>query len=242
LNLKGLLMSQYSVKLFMLLFGVYCAGAFAAAGPERLQLATQEWPPYQTYSSDTIAGLSVNRLKCVLRQLEQPYKLTMTSWENAQLGLQSEQQDALFVAEKSVLMDKFAVFSSPLIYHQWHWYFSNSLNDINVSSTNKLKWKVAAKFGTNKWFHLHQEGFEVVKKPRNVITLLDMLMHNEVDAILVDELSMQIALKKRGMAKNSFRTKKMTTKPLGVYFHKNFVKKYPEFLAKFNQAIPSCIE
>ncbi len=235
-------MSQYTVKLLTFFLAVYCTSALALSGPDRIQLVTQEWPPYQTYSSDTMAGLSVNRLKCVLRQIEQPYQLTMTNWEDAQLRVQSEQQDGFFVAEQTTLRDKFAVFSSPLIYHQWSWYFSNSLNDINLSSTNKLKWKVAAKFGTNKWFHLHNEGFDVVKKPRNVITLLDMLMHNEVDAVLVDELSMQIALKKKGMAKDSFRTTKMTTKPLGVYFNKNFVLKYPEFLPEFNQAIPSCVE
>lgn len=226
----------------LIVVALFAGQSFALSGPKRLQLATQEWPPYQTYSSDTIAGLSVNRLKCVLRQLEQPYQLTMTSWENAQLRVQSEQLHGFFVAEQSALRDKYAVFSQPLIYHQWKWYFSNSLNDINISSMNKLKWQVAAKFGTNKWFYLHNQGFNVVKKPRNISTLLDMLMHNEVDAILVDELSMQIALKNKGMVKDSFRSKKTATKPLGVYFHKAFVAKYPRFMTEFNQAIPSCIE
>ena len=214
----------------------------SAAGPERLYLTTQEWPPYQTYLSDTIAGLAVNRLKCVLRQLEQPYEITMTSWENAQLAVRNEQQDGFFVAEQSAIRDKYAVFSAPLIYHQWNWYFSNSLNDTSLSATNKLKWQVAAKFGSNKWFYLHQQGFDVEKKPRNVNTLLDMLIHNEVDAVLVDGLAMQIALKKQGMLKDSFRSKYLASKALGVYFQKQFITKYPDFLTKFNQIIPSCIE
>lgn len=213
-----------------------------AAGPERLFLTTQEWPPYQTYASGTIAGLSVNRLKCVLRQLEQPYQLTMTSWKNAQLMVQNKQQHGFFVAEKNKARDKYAVFSAPLIYHQWRWYFSNNLNNIDLSNDNKKRWQVSAEFGSNKWFYLHQQGFNVEKKPRNINTLLGMLMHNEVDAILVDGFAMQIALKEQGMLSNSFRSQIMATKALGLYFHKNFVEKYPTFLPKFNKTITSCIE
>lgn len=216
--------------------------AYSFVGPDRLKLATQEWPPYQTYSSDTIAGLSVTRLKCVLRQMEQPYQLTMTTWENAQLRTQNAEQDGFFVSEQSNQRDKYAVFSAPLINHHWYWYFSNSLTDTNLSQINKMKWKVSAKFGTNKWFYLHKNGYEVIKKPRNVESLLDMLMHNEVDAILVDDLAMQVALKKLGMTNHSFRYEKVTTKPLGVYFNKKFIGKYPGFLPKFNQSITDCTE
>jgi hypothetical protein len=213
-----------------------------AAGPDRLYLTTQEWPPYQTYSSDTIAGLSVNRLKCVLRQLEQPYQLTMTSWKNAQLMVQSEKEHGFFVSEQSHARDQYAVFSAPLIHHQWRWYFSNNLSNIELSDVNKKQWQVSAKFGSNKWFHLHKEGFNVEKKPRNINTLLDMLMHNEVDAILVDGVAMQIALKEQGLLSNSFRSQLLKNKALGLYFHKNFVEKYPAFLPQFNQTITSCIE
>ena len=40
--------------------------------------------------------------------------------------------------------------------------------------------------------------------------------------MIIVVLFQKIALKKKGMAKDSFRTTKMATKPLGVYFHKNF--------------------
>jgi len=237
-----LLSLSFSLSFSLVVFSYVFNHNAQAAGPERLYLTTQEWPPYQTYASGTIAGLSVNRLKCVLRQLEQPYQLTMTSWKNAQLMVQNEQQHGFFVAEQSEARDKYAVFSAPLLYHQWRWYFSNNLNNIDLSNDNKKKWQVSAEFGSNKWFYLHEQGFNVEKKPRNINTLLDMLMHNEVDAILVDGFAMQIALKEQGMLNNSFRSQLMATKSLGLYFHNNFVKKYPEFLPKFNQTITSCIE
>jgi ABC-type amino acid transport substrate-binding protein len=213
-----------------------------AAWPERLLITTQEWPPYQTYSSETITGLAVNRLKCVLRQLEQPYKITMMNWEDAQLSVQNEQQDAFFVAEQTQASDKYAVFSSPLIYHQWAWYFSNSLKSIKLTDDTKLKWQVAAEFGTGKWFFLQENGYNSDKKPRNIKALTNMLMHNEVDAILVDKLAMQIELKALGMINNSFRSQTMASKPLGVYFNKSFINKHPEFLTRFNQIIPECIK
>lgn len=238
-------MSQY--KLFTLIIGAAILillhnSKVIAAGPERLLITTQEWPPYQTYSSETIAGLAVNRLKCVLRQLEQPYQITMMNWEDAQLAVQSAQQHAFFVAEQTTARDKYAVFSSPLIYHQWAWYFSNSLKDIELTTTTKLKWQVAAKFGTGKWFYLQENGFNSDKKPRNIKALTNMLIHNEVDAILVDELAMQIELKALDMRHNSFRTSTMASKPLGVYFQKSFINKYPGFLERFNQTIAECIE
>ncbi len=232
----------FNVLLASTLLAYIFSGNAQAAGPERLKLSTQEWPPYQTYASETIAGLSVNRLKCVLRQLEQPYQLTMTSWKNAQLMVQNEQQHGFFVAEQSKARDKYAVFSAPLIHHQWRWYFSNNLNNIDLSNENKKQWQVSAEFGSNKWFYLHQQGFNVEKKPRNINTLFDMLMHNEVDAILVDGFAMQITLKKHGMLNDSFRSQVMDTKALGVYFNKKFIAKYPAFLPLFNQTITSCIE
>lgn len=247
-NIWRTLLLNFSLKISLKIWGGFLLFAYIfnnsvqAAGPERLYLTTQEWPPYQTYSSDTIAGLSVNRLKCVLRQLEQPYQLTMTSWKSAQLMVKNEEQHGLFVAEQSEARDKYAVFSAPLIYHQWRWYFSNNLTNIDLSNDNIKRWQVSAMFGSNKWFYLHQKNFNVEKKPRNINTLLDMLMHNEVDAILVDAFAMQIALKEQGMLNNSFRSQVMATKALGVYFHKNFVSKYPEFLPQFNQTITSCIE
>jgi len=234
----GLLTNKWLSIVFLLL----STSVSALNGPDRLLLTTQEWPPYQTFSSDTIAGLTVTRLKCALRQMEQPYQLTMTNWENAQLKVQNEEQHGYFVAEQTKPRDKYAVFSQPVIYHNWYWYFSNSLTDTKLSKLNKLKWKVSAKFGSNKWFYLHNNDYEVIKKPRNVESLLDMLMHNEVDAILVDDLAMQVALKDLGMRGQSFRSQKVSTKPLGVYFQKKFIGKYPDFLPTFNQSLSECTE
>jgi len=143
-------MAKLTMKCLAIILLLQSFSVFAIVGPERLLLTTQEWPPYQTFSSDTIAGLSVTRLKCVLRQMEQPYQLTMTSWESAQLKVQNEQQHGYFVAEQTEQRDKYGVFSQPLIYHHWYWYFSNSLTDVSLTNINKLKWKVSAKFGTNK--------------------------------------------------------------------------------------------
>lgn len=213
-----------------------------AFGPQRLQLSTQEWPPYQTYVEGKIAGIGVNRLKCVLRKIEQPYQITMTSWAKAQVNVQSGKHHGLFTTEQSPERDKYATFSAPLVNHHWYWYFSNSLTDTNLSAENKMLWRVSTKFGTNKWFYLHNAGYQVVKKPRNVKTLLDMLLHNDVDAILVDDLALQLELKRQGLSADSFKRKLVATKPLGVYFQNTFLQNYPNFLPGFNRAVTSCVE
>ena len=156
-------MSQFILKFLFVIFLLIPNSVLANSGPKRLLLTTQEWPPYQTYSSDTISGLAVTRLKCVLRQLEQPYQLTMTSWENAQLKVQDNEQHGFFVAEQTPIRDKYATFSKPLINHHWYWYFSNSLSNIDLTQSNKQQWKVSSKFGTNKWFYLHNKNYDVIK-------------------------------------------------------------------------------
>ncbi len=52
---------------------------------ERLQLATQQWPPYQTLNDGKMGGIAVERVQCSLRKMGQPYQLHMMRWDKAQL-------------------------------------------------------------------------------------------------------------------------------------------------------------
>lgn len=211
-----------------------------AIGPDRLLLTTQEWFPYQTYANEKMGGIALNRVKCALRDMAQPYQLTLTDWTKAQLRVKAGEQHGFFIAERSDERDSFATMSEPLVSHHWYWYFADALTDVSLSNVNKLRWKVSARFGTNKWFYLHNQGYNVVKKPRDINALLRMLLQSQVDAILVDEVALQQALKNTGMAAHSFRKKQVTSKDMGVYFQNQFLSQYPGFLARFNHAVQGC--
>ena len=55
--------------------------ALAYQRPERLLLATQEWFPYQYQENEEMKGPGIERVKCVMRVMDQPYQLTMTKWD-----------------------------------------------------------------------------------------------------------------------------------------------------------------
>ena len=75
---KHTLRSHFRSALYALLMGGFCASASAA---ERLLLATQIWTPYQTVDEQgRIGGLAVDRVKCALGDMDQPYEIRVMRW------------------------------------------------------------------------------------------------------------------------------------------------------------------
>ncbi len=214
--------------------------AFAAnTGPSRLLLTTQLWPPYQTHTDGQIDGLATLKAKCALGKMNQPYQITMTGWDRAQLLVQSGKQHGFFVATQNTNRDEYASLSVPLGHLKSSWYFAPGISP-NISELSKLSLKVSAKFGSNKWFQLKRQGFNVVKKPRNTKALLKLLKDREINAVLEDELVFRNELHKAGLPNDYFKSQLLETKPMGVYFLKSFLAKYPGFLDQFNNAAQLC--
>ena len=75
----------------MALFAVMLSSVFstsvaqAESRPERLLLATQEWRPYQYQERGVMKGPGITQLKCAMKVLKQPYQITMTDWDRAQI-------------------------------------------------------------------------------------------------------------------------------------------------------------
>ncbi|MDO6524584.1 transporter substrate-binding domain-containing protein [Motilimonas sp. 1_MG-2023] len=213
--------------------------AWAATGPSRLMLTTQDWPPYQVYQDGEMRGTALNKVKCALGKLGQPYQLTMTSWQKAQLAVQSAKQDGFFVAAQTQERDEYATLSTPIAQQRISWYFATGVKPL-PSSLIKLDLRVSAKFGSNKWFELKRGGYNVVKKPRDAKTLLKLLKNREIDAILEDELVFKHTLKDAGLKADYFQSELVETLSMGVYFSNHFIKQYPDFLGHFNAAVSSC--
>jgi len=228
-------------RLVILLCALLIHDTAQAARPSRLLLTTQKWFPFQTYINGQMGGIAINKVKCVLRGMKQPYRITMTDWVQAQLMVKAGEQDGFFIATRTHSRDQYATMSAPLVAHDWYLYFSDTVTDTRITPTNKLRWKVSAQFGTAKWYDLHQEGFQVIKKPRNAKTLMNMLLKNEVDAILADKQAMTRTLQLAHLSPTRFRSRLLGTKKMGVYFRNSFLTQYPGFLKDFNQAVPACI-
>lgn len=220
---------------------LWTAGADAAGtvGPERLLLATQQWRPYQYQEEGEMRGPGVDKIKCVMKGMQQPYQLTMTSWDRAQILTEVGDQHGFFLASRNDIRDKYAQYSAPVMNQAWSWF---SLSDsIDTKSTMfKEQITVTALFGSNKWFWLQKQGYRVEKKPRHSGTLVELLLSGEVGAVLANDFVMEEAIKELGVSHRAITKNRIKEKPLGVYFSKKFTKQYPQFLKAFNEAVTQC--
>ena len=67
------------------LFTVANASAQSTFGPARLHLTTQDWPPYQDYKHGQMQGLALDKVKCALSHMGQPYQITTVSYTHLTL-------------------------------------------------------------------------------------------------------------------------------------------------------------
>lgn len=215
------------------------AFAQAAIGPSRLLLTTQDWSPYQEYKHGQMQGLALDRVKCALGKMGQPYQLTMTTWSDAQLRVHSGTQHGFFVATQTAERDDYATLSAPIAQQDLVWYFGPGVEP-KINELSKLNLKFSAKFGSNKWFWLKRNGYNVVKQPRDAKVLLRLLKQREIDIALEDKLVFEGELKEAELPNDFFQFQTLDSQPMGVYFSNRFLNKYSGFLAAFNVAVSKC--
>lgn len=210
-----------------------------AVGPARLMLTTQDWPPYQVYQNGEMQGLALNKIKCALGKLSQPYQITMTDWSEAQLRVHSGAQHGFFVATQTQERDEYATLSTPVAQQTLQWYFGPGVEP-KITELSKVNLKFSAKFGSSKWFWLKRNGYNVVKQPRDAKVLLTLLKQREIDVALEDELVFRAELNSAALPVDYFTHQLLETKPMGVYFSKRFLSQYSGFLKSFNSAVTQC--
>ena len=171
----------------------------------------------------------------------QPYQLTMTTWSDAQLRVHSGSQHGFFVATQTSERDEYATLSAPIAKQTLNWYFGPGVEP-KVDELSKLNLNFSAKFGSNKWFWLKRNGFNVVKQPRDAKVLLRLLKQREIDVVLEDELVFKRELEHASLPLDYFNSTNLDTKDMGVYFSNRFLKTYSGFLDSFNSAISKCKE
>lgn len=242
MSMSKQIMDQGIRILLVLSFSFFmCRSAQSEVGPERLLLATQEWRPYQYQENGEMKGPGIDKLKCAMRVMKQPYQLTMTSWDRAQLLVEVGEQHGFFLASLNDFRNQYADYSAPVMNQVWSWFsLSDSINPNNAVFKEEVA--VTALFGSNKWLWLHKEGYLVARKPRKSVTLVELLLSGEIGAVLANDFVMQEAIKNIGISHRTITSKVMKKQPLGVYFSKKLTKKYPQFMHEFNQAVTQCEE
>lgn len=232
---KGCLPTKLMLSLVLLMTG---GSAYAL---DRLYLATQDWPPYQTVKQGQIGGVAVERVQCALRRMGQPYEIKMMRWDKAQLLVEANKMHGYFSGSKSPSRALYSDPSDPLISEELSWFVSPGVSlDLDDESA-KYKARYSAKFNTNKWLNLKEQGYNVVKKPRDADSLLQMLWQGDIDVALEYRLVFEHSMKSKKIPLDYFRRVAYGTQDLMVHFSKDFTRKNPVFLGNFNKALKQCL-
>ena len=208
---------------------IFSATAYSEVkiGPPRLLLTTQDWRPYQTFEAGEMGGTALDKVKCVLSKMQQPYQLTMTTWSEAQLRVHTGEQHGFFIATQTKERDSYATLSSPISEQKMTWYFGPGVEPY-VNELTKLNLTFSAKFGSSKWFWLKRNGYNVVKQPRDAKVLLRLLKQREIDIALEDQAVFEQELKRASLPIDFFQSKLLRREPMGIYFSNRFLRKYNE--------------
>lgn len=207
---------------------------------ERLQLATQNWPPYQTLYDGKMSGLAVQRVQCTLRNMGQPYQLHMMRWEKAQLLVETNKMDGFFAGADSAPRAKYAVSSDPLISVQLSWFIAPGVEVDLQRQSAKFEARYGAKFNTSKWLYLKKNGYNVVKKPRDADALLQMLLNRQIDVALEYKQVFEHSMDNLGVLHTYFNRVELNKKGIRAHFSKAFIKINPNFLTVFNKSLATC--
>lgn len=226
--------------LSVLLSGWMMIAVSPAQAAERVRLATQLWPPYQTLDDGVMGGVVLERVQCSLRRMQQPYELHMMRWDKAQLLVETDQMHGFFAGSKNSARARYAEASDPVISEGLSWFFNPGVILDAGEESSKYKARFGAKFNTSKWLFLKKNGYNVIKKPRDAEALLKMLWQGDIDVALEYELVFEHFMKQSGIPTSYFRRAPFRTQDLSVHFSKNFLKEHPGFLERFNQALQRC--
>ncbi|MGF1681928.1 substrate-binding periplasmic protein [Photobacterium minamisatsumaniensis] len=218
-----------------------CLICFAANAVERVVLATQNWSPYQTVDENgTIGGVAVHRVKCTFRKMGQPYEIRMMRWDKAQLLVETGQAHGFFSGSANAKRASYAQSSSPIVSENLAWFVSPGVRGDLNDETAKYSLRYGVKYNTNKWLSLKKEGYNVIKKPRDADSLLQMLWQGELDVAYEYELVFEEAMVKAGIPLDYFKKIRTNKQDLMVHFSKAFLVGKPAFLNRFNLAMEQC--
>lgn len=108
---------------FVLAFILCLVGASATAGSEPLRLATLEYPPYITETTDGAQGLVVDVVKAAFARIGQPIQIEFFPIARGQLRLLNGQADAFFSIKKTPEREQTMLFTRKALMTQDYVFF-----------------------------------------------------------------------------------------------------------------------
>ncbi len=222
-----------------MLMTMLAAAQAAPDRPARVVLTTHELPPYSTTGDPRSGGIAVDAVRCTLKAMQVEAEIRFEPWARAQSSAKAGLADGFFAASRSVERDVWAQLSVSIAPQQWRWYLLRTSPWDPVDPGFRERATVSSYVGANMQDWLKDNHYKLGGTPINTDHLLLMLLAGRLDAVLANHLVMDKLLARHERGKE-VRSVLQLDKPLGVYFTKDFVGRWPGFLDEFNRAAVGC--
>jgi len=207
-----------------------------------LLITTHELSPYSFIDGHgAVRGFAVERVRCALARMQQPYQLQSMSWPRAQDEVLTGHAELLLAAARTPERDAYAAPSIAIAPQTWTWYLPVGSPLEPTARAFRQQQRVASLAGAAAFDHLQQQGYQHLSEARDMEQLLAWLLSGDVDAVLANNLSMDLLLAQH-QARPFVRSLPYLEKPLVVYVNLAFSQAYPAFMPAFNDALAHCLE
>ncbi|QIR15998.1 substrate-binding periplasmic protein [Shewanella aestuarii] len=214
--------------------------AMAAVVNKTVTITTQEWPPYQINHGNYHSGFAIEALDCVMKRLEQPYKIIFLPWGRAQHDVKTNVYDGFFAASQNNHRDTYAKLSNTFIEQKWQFFLAKDFITPLDAESIKTNVEFGSRLHSNTSYWLNKNGYKVIYETTNLDELIPLLQKKRIGAIMENSLLFQVAIDRAGIPISEFNVVNNIEKPLGVYFGDQFLKQNPQFLDAFNQHTQAC--
>ncbi|MCL6416526.1 transporter substrate-binding domain-containing protein [Aestuariirhabdus sp. Z084] len=207
--------------------------------PKRINLSTALIPPYQYLDAQQqLTGIATEQVRCIMNKLNIETELSVLPWNRAQKRVKDNRSDGFFIASENDQRNAYATLSAPLVQGDWLWYQQPDSQWVSGTESFRKNARVGTTVGTNMHYWL-KNSHDKVTTHENLSVLFKMLNRGLLDAVLSRQ-DMLDANHQKLHLQSIMATTTAQYRPLGVYFNKHFLKRYPALLPRFNAAIPDC--
>ena len=200
-----------------------------AVAESTVKLATHDVYPHHYVENGEIKGMVIRQLQCAFNRMETPYRAEFGGWVDDELSLRTGKIDGIFAVSINDTRRAYGELSTPLATKNLYWYFSGTKLDVDKSNPLYRRYRVAAEFGSDEWFMIKRQRYNVRMKPKNADALVKMLINHEVDAILIDERVFEYQKNKANVGNLTFTRTRYKEIELGVLFSSAFLQQNLDF-------------
>ncbi|HLV78372.1 MAG TPA: transporter substrate-binding domain-containing protein [Marinobacter sp.] len=214
------------------------ASGLATGDHQVYNLYTFHSPPYQ-YTDETpdgqkLSGETVETIRCVMTRAGAQASIRLVPQNRGLYALKRNLIDGYFAVDRSAELDQNAWPSHPVALEKWHWFYIGEKPAPDAA-------RIGVVSGSNEELWLRRQGLEPVVSVSHASQLPALLELERIDLALMDERVMSRIRRAQPDDYSALEQTFLRYVPLHLYLNPQFVSAHPDFLSRFNLALPPCM-